>query len=143
MSALMQIELRRRALPPQCLIDADGMFGHHVPVVLAMREQGGSLHKRDLRQQDTLGHSVGMEVHDVRNPTLTLEPGYVFTIEPQMTIEGGELSVRLEDMILMTESGYENLSSFVPIEINEIERLMKQPGLGAHRLRPVPGTPSR
>jgi Xaa-Pro aminopeptidase len=89
----------------------------------------------------SLGHSVGMEVHDVRNPTPTLEPGYVFTIEPQMTMEGGELSVRLEDMILMTESGYENLSAFVPIEIADIERLMAQPGLGAHRLKL--GSPGR
>ena len=83
----------------------------------------------------SLGHSVGMEVHDVRNPTPTLEPGYVFTIEPQMTMQGGELSVRLEDMILITETGYENLSAFVPIEIADIERLMAQPGLGAHALR--------
>ena len=83
----------------------------------------------------SLGHSVGMEVHDVRNPTPTLEPGYVFTIEPQMTIEGGELSVRLEDMILITERGYENLSAFVPVEIADIERLMAQPGLGAHALK--------
>jgi len=83
----------------------------------------------------SLGHSVGMEVHDVRNPTPTLEPGYVFTIEPQMTIEGGELSVRLEDMILITERGYENLSAFVPIEIADIERLMAQPGLGARALK--------
>jgi Xaa-Pro aminopeptidase len=86
----------------------------------------------------SLGHSVGMEVHDVRNPTPTLEPGYVFTIEPQMTMEGGELSVRLEDMILMTESGYENLSAFVPVEIADIERLMAQPGLGRHRLELAP-----
>ncbi len=78
-----------------------------------------------------LGHSVGMEVHDVRNPTTTLEPGYIFTIEPQMTMEGGELSVRLEDMILMTETGYENLSSFVPVEIGDIERLMAKRGLAA------------
>ena len=97
----------------------------------------------------TLGHSVGMEVHDVANPTTTLEPGYIFTIEPQMTMEGGELSVRLEDMILMTPTGYENLSGFVPIEIADIEKLMKQPGLGAHALkRTVPpnttnGTHSR
>ena len=83
----------------------------------------------------SLGHSVGMEVHDVRNPTPTLEPGYVFTIEPQMTMAGGELSVRLEDMILITQSGYENLSAFVPIEIADIERLMAQPGLGAHALK--------
>jgi Xaa-Pro aminopeptidase len=76
-----------------------------------------------------------MEVHDVRNPTATLEPGYVFTIEPQMTMPGGELSVRLEDMILITENGYENLSVFVPIEIADIERLMTQPGLGTHALK--------
>jgi Xaa-Pro aminopeptidase len=82
----------------------------------------------------SLGHSVGMEVHDVRNPTATLEPGYVFTIEPQMTTDDGELSVRLEDMLLITETGYENLSAFIPIEIADIEKLMAQPGLGAHRL---------
>jgi Xaa-Pro aminopeptidase len=32
-------------------------------------------------------------------------------------------------MILITESGYENLSAFVPIEIDDIERLMREPGL--------------
>ena len=89
----------------------------------------------------SLGHSVGMEVHDVRNPTQTLEPGYVFTIEPQMTTPDGELSVRLEDMILITEKGYENLSAFVPIEIADIERLMAQPGLGAHALKLKPEKP--
>ena len=83
----------------------------------------------------SLGHSVGMEVHDVRNPTATLEPGTIFTIEPQMTMEGGELSARLEDMILITETGYENLSAFVPVEIEDIEKLMAQPGLGRHALR--------
>ena len=82
----------------------------------------------------SLGHSVGMEVHDVRNPTATLEPGYIFTIEPQMTMEGGELSARLEDMILITETGYENMSAFVPVEIADIEKLMAQSGLGAHAL---------
>ena len=82
-----------------------------------------------------LGHSVGMEVHDVSNPTVTLEPGYIFTIEPQMTTARGDLSVRLEDVILMTETGYENMSAFVPIEIADIEKLMSQPGLGAHALK--------
>jgi len=58
-----------------------------------------------------------------------------------MTMPGGELSVRLEDMILMTESGYENLSAFVPIEIEAIERLMAQPGLGANALKVKPARP--
>lgn len=89
-----------------------------------------------------LGHSVGMEVHDVANPTVTLEPGYIFTIEPQMTTDDGALSVRLEDMILMTPTGYENLSAFIPVEIADIERLMLQPGLGSRALRlPLPGKP--
>jgi len=78
---------------------------------------------------NSLGHSVGMEVHDVRNITPTLEPGMLFTIEPAMQIEEEHLGIRLEDMILITEKGYENLSAFVPVEIADIEKTMAGPGL--------------
>jgi Xaa-Pro aminopeptidase len=73
---------------------------------------------------NSLGHTVGMEVHDVRNPTPTLEPGQIFTIEPAMQIPDEHLGIRLEDMLLITDAGYENLSAFVPVEIPEIEKLM-------------------
>jgi Xaa-Pro aminopeptidase len=76
-----------------------------------------------------LGHTIGLEVHDVRLPTDTLEPGQLFTIEPAMTIPDEHLGIRLEDVILMTETGYENMSAFVPVEIAEIEKLMTEPGL--------------
>ena len=59
----------------------------------------------------------------------TLEPGRIFTIEPAMQIEDEHLGIRLEDMILITETGYENLSAFVPIEIAAIEKLMAERGL--------------
>ena len=78
---------------------------------------------------DSLGHNVGMEVHDVRNATPTLEPGQVFTIEPAMQIAAEHVGIRLEDMILITETGYENLSRFVPVEIADIERTMTRHGL--------------
>jgi Xaa-Pro aminopeptidase len=78
---------------------------------------------------NSLGHSVGMEVHDVGGPAPTLEPGMIFTIEPAMQIPEEHLGIRLEDMILITDSGYENLSAFVPVEPDDIERVMREPGL--------------
>jgi Xaa-Pro aminopeptidase len=85
----------------------------------------------------SLGHGVGMEVHDVRgpNPPATLEPGMVFTIEPALLLEDERLGIRLEDMLVVTETGIENLSSFVPIEISAIEALMAQKGLSDCRLK--------
>jgi Xaa-Pro aminopeptidase len=76
-----------------------------------------------------LGHTVGMEVHDVTGGrAATYEPGMIFTIEPAMQIVDEHLGLRLEDMILITGSGYENMSAFVPVEIEAIEKLMKEPG---------------
>ena len=80
-------------------------------------------------QANSLGHTIGMEVHDVRLPTETLEPGQLFTIEPAMTIPDEHIGIRLEDVILITESGYENLSAFLPVEIEAIEKIMAEPGL--------------
>lgn len=71
-----------------------------------------------------LGHTVGLEVHDVRMPNPVLEAGEVFTIEPALQIPELHLGIRLEDMLLVTENGIENLSAFVPVEIDEIEKLM-------------------
>ena len=81
------------------------------------------------RQANTrsLGHNVGLEVHDPGGLQAdTLEPGLVFTIEPMMRIEEEHVGIRLEDMILITESGYENLSAAVPIEIDAIEATMRR-----------------
>lgn len=85
---------------------------------------------RARREASGLGHGVGLEVHDpggLQAPTL--EPGRIFTIEPQFRIEEEHLGVRLEDMILITDTGYENLSQFVPIEVKDIEKLMAGRGL--------------
>ena len=85
---------------------------------------------RARKQANGLGHNVGLEVHDPGGLQAdTLEPGRIFTIEPQLRIEEEHLGIRLEDMILITETGYENLSQFVPIEVKDIEKLMAEPGL--------------
>jgi Xaa-Pro aminopeptidase len=77
----------------------------------------------------SLGHMVGMEVHDVTTAYDVLKPGMVFTIEPAMTIPEDRVYIRLEDTIVITETGYDNMSGFVPIEIDAIEKLMKEPGV--------------
>jgi Xaa-Pro aminopeptidase len=74
----------------------------------------------------SLGHAIGIEVHDVGRGGETLVPGQVFTIEPAMQIPELSLGLRLEDAIVITANGYENLSAFVPVEIVEIERLMRR-----------------
>jgi Xaa-Pro aminopeptidase len=76
-----------------------------------------------------LGHMVGMEVHDVTVPYQVLAPGMVFTIEPALTIPDERVYIRLEDVILVTDKGYENLSGFAPVEPDAIEKLMAEPGL--------------
>ncbi len=87
---------------------------------------------------NALGHTVGMEVHDVRNPTATLEPGQIFTIEPAMQMADEHVGIRLEDMILITETGYENLSAFVPVEIADIEKMMIRHGLSDAQVKLKP-----
>ncbi len=82
-----------------------------------------------------IGHMVGMEVHDVTVPFDELRPGMILTIEPALTIPEDRVYVRLEDMILITPTGYENLSAFVPSEIAEIEKLMAETGFAEREMK--------
>jgi Xaa-Pro aminopeptidase len=74
----------------------------------------------------SLGHSIGMEVHDVGRHGETLQPGQMFTIEPAMQIPELGLAMRLEDALVITETGYENLSAFLPVDIAALEKLMRR-----------------
>jgi Xaa-Pro aminopeptidase len=74
-----------------------------------------------------IGHAVGLEVHDTYGSYKTLEPGMVLTIEPQFRLPAQHLGLRLEDMILITDTGYEILSNDLPIEAKDIEREMSRP----------------
>jgi Xaa-Pro aminopeptidase len=90
-------------------------------------------------QANGLGHNVGLEVHDPGGQAPTFEPGMVFTIEPQLRIEEEHLGIRLEDMLLITETGYENLSRFVPIEVADVENALTRRGLSDALGRPAGG----
>jgi Xaa-Pro aminopeptidase len=91
----------------------------------------------------TLGHMVGMEVHDVQKNFTGYVPGMVFTIEPALTIPDDRVYIRLEDMLLVTANGYENMSAIAPVEIDAIEKLMAEPGLTQLLLRKPTSTAAR
>ena len=68
-------------------------------------------------------HHIGLEVHDVGPVGRPLKPNMVITIEPGIYIPDENIGVRIEDDVLVTETGYRMLSDF-PREIDEIEALM-------------------
>ncbi len=78
-------------------------------------------------------HYLGLDVHDAGVPG-NLEAGNVITVEPGIYIPEGSpcdkkwwnIGVRIEDDILITDTGYENLSAKAPRSIEEIEALMKE-----------------
>jgi len=71
-----------------------------------------------------LSHHVGLSVHDAGPVTRPLEPGMVITVEPGIYIPEEGLGVRIEDMVLVTESGARLLTESLPREAADIERAM-------------------
>jgi Xaa-Pro aminopeptidase len=70
----------------------------------------------------SIGHSLGLSVHDPWLSRAVLSPGMVITVEPGIYIPEENLGVRIEDDVLITESGNIVLSSSLPKKPEEIER---------------------
>ena len=73
-----------------------------------------------------LGHHIGLDVHDVGDQCRPLEPGMVVTIEPGIYIPDENLGVRIEDDVLVTETGMKLLSEKLPRNPDEIEKIMAE-----------------
>lgn len=74
-----------------------------------------------------LGHHIGLDALDSRDYSMPLEPGMVFTVEPKIYIPEKGIAIMIEEEILVTEDGYENLSAMAPVTVEEIERIMAEP----------------
>ncbi len=88
-----------------------------------------------------IGHWLGMDVHDSglylsrKSQYTKLEPGMTFTVEPGLYIPADHptapkeylgIGVRIEDNILVTDSGFEVLTSKVPKTVNDIEAVIRK-----------------
>jgi Xaa-Pro aminopeptidase len=86
-------------------------------------------YKAGANRRSTLGHWVGMATHDVGRIDGPLKAGMVFTIEPALRVPEEMIYIRLEDLVIIHEDKVEIVSEFVPMEIDAIEKLMKEPGM--------------
>jgi Xaa-Pro aminopeptidase len=68
-----------------------------------------------------VSHHLGLDTHDPIARDIPLEPGCVITVEPGLYIKELGIGIRIEDNILITEKGCENLSIDIPKTIEEIE----------------------
>jgi Xaa-Pro aminopeptidase len=91
-----------------------------------LKKQGFDLTKDYFkRMRGGFGHFVGMAIHDVGGSPQVLKVGMVFANEPYMTWPGEDLGVRVEDTVVITETGCENLTAGIPRTIREIEEAMR------------------
>jgi Xaa-Pro aminopeptidase len=77
----------------------------------------------------SLGHWVGMATHDVGPYGDPLRAGMVFTIEPALRVPEEKIYIRLEDVIVITDSGADILTSWLPMDIPAIEKVMSEEGM--------------
>jgi Xaa-Pro aminopeptidase len=69
-------------------------------------------------------HHIGLDVHDVGPLGNPIQPGMVFTIDVGIYIEDKNIGFRVEDNVVITETGYEHLSAEIVREIADIEAMM-------------------
>lgn len=96
----------------------------------------GLLDKTDIKNQSAdwpaykkyfmhgTSHHLGLDVHDVGSLHKKFEPGMVFTVEPGIYIPSEGIGIRLEDDVVITETGQLNLMAGIPLEAEEIETHM-------------------
>jgi Xaa-Pro aminopeptidase len=86
--------------------------------------------RRTLEFAYHMSHCVGMAVHDVGHYRgKELRPRMVFAVDPQMWIPEERLYIRVEDTVAVTETGVENLTADAPLDLGDVEALMREPGI--------------
>jgi len=118
------------AMPQQILADARAAME---PIVAKTKWSKPAYEAAARRLIETSGgalsHMVGMAVHDVGSYRDGLKPGHVLSIDPQLRVPEENLYLRFEDTIVVTETGYENFTAFIPMELDAMEAMVKEKGL--------------
>ncbi|RYM05889.1 aminopeptidase P family protein [Sporolactobacillus sp. THM7-7] len=75
----------------------------------------------------SVSHSLGLDTHDVGSyRSDVLKPGEVLTNEPGLYIPEESIGIRIEDDVLVTDDGYDVLTTGLPRTTDEIEQFMRE-----------------
>ena len=78
-----------------------------------------------LESKRPLSHGVGMSVHEADEwASRRIEPGLVFAVDPELFIPEEKTYIRVEDTVLVTETGIENLTEACPLEMDDVEHVI-------------------
>jgi Xaa-Pro aminopeptidase len=125
--------LRPGVSPQQVLDEAAAEMSDRIAATRFSKPIYEQAARRALEYKGHLSHPVGMAVHDVgRYWERPLEPGLVFALDPQMWVHEERLYIRVEDTVVITASGVELLTPQAPLELDEVEAWMREPGLLEH-----------
>ena len=92
----------------------------------------------DVKQQDPnrplvrkylmhgVAHHVGLDTHDNLDKFIPFAPGMVLTLEPGIYIPEENIGIRIENDLLITKGKPVNLFEGLPVEVEEIEEVMKK-----------------
>ncbi len=110
------------AIKPGAVLRGPGKTLHQIALDY-INSHGTDQHGEPLGKYFThgLGHNVGLDVHDPGDEQ-PLKAGMVITIEPGIYIPDEGIGVRIEDTLVVTETGSRNLSAALPREPGEIEK---------------------